>query len=216
MTVDKSKVLDALRRVKGPDLTSNLVDLGLISEVLIKDDRVYFSITVPAHRAQELEALRQAAEKVVTGIDDVAGATVVLTAERGGWRPSVRAPHRAAIVAGTSTGQRTDDRVCVTRAPRERPVTAHPRGRRLRGRPAALAPRSRKPAARHCGHQASDRGRVGQGRRRQIDDGGQSGARPARDRAQGRHHGCGYLRTVAAAAARAYPAGPHVTAPATS
>jgi ATP-binding protein involved in chromosome partitioning len=58
MAVDKNKVLDALRRVKGPDLTSNLVDLGLISEVLIKDDRVYFSITVPAHRAQELEGLR--------------------------------------------------------------------------------------------------------------------------------------------------------------
>ena len=29
MAVDKNKVLDALRRVKGPDLTSNLVDLGL-------------------------------------------------------------------------------------------------------------------------------------------------------------------------------------------
>jgi ATP-binding protein involved in chromosome partitioning len=89
MTVDKTKVLDALRRVKGPDLSSNLVDLGLVSEVLIKNERVYFSITVPAHRAQELEALRQAAEKVVSGIEGVAGATVVLTAERGG------APQRA-------------------------------------------------------------------------------------------------------------------------
>ncbi len=95
MTVDKAKVLDALRRVKGPDLTSNLVDLGLISEVLIKDDRVYFSITVPAYRAQELEALRQAAEKVVTGIEGVAGATVVLTAERGG-EPQ-RAPEPAPL-----------------------------------------------------------------------------------------------------------------------
>lgn len=95
MAVDKNKVLDALRRVKGPDLTSNLVDLGLVSEVLIKDNRVYFSITVPAHRAQELEALRQAAEKVVTGLDDVAGATVVLTAERGG--ESQRAPSPAPL-----------------------------------------------------------------------------------------------------------------------
>lgn len=92
MTVDKNKVLDALRRVKGPDLTSNLVDLGLISEVLIKDDRVYFSITVPAHRAQELEALRQAAEKVVSGLADVAGATVVLTAERGAETQRAPAP----------------------------------------------------------------------------------------------------------------------------
>ena len=92
MAVEKRAVLDALRRVKGPDLTSNLVDLGLISEVLVKDDRVYFSITVPAHRAQELEALRQAAEQVVIGLDGVAGATVVLTAERGAEPQRAPAP----------------------------------------------------------------------------------------------------------------------------
>ena len=92
MAVDKAKVLDALRRVKGPDLTSNLVDLGLVSEILVKDARVYFSITVPAHRAEELEALRQAAEKMVAGIEGVAGATVVLTAERGGEPQRAPAP----------------------------------------------------------------------------------------------------------------------------
>jgi ATP-binding protein involved in chromosome partitioning len=95
MTVDKNKVLDALRRVKGPDLTGNLVDLGLVSEVLIKDDRVYFSITVPPERARELEALRQAAEKVVTGVEGVAGATVVLTADRG--TAPQRAPEPASL-----------------------------------------------------------------------------------------------------------------------
>jgi ATP-binding protein involved in chromosome partitioning len=95
MTVDKNKVLDALRRVKGPDLTGNLVELGLVSEVLIKDGRVYFSITVPPHRAEELEALRQAAEKVVSGLDGVAGASVVLTAERGNAPPP--APKPAAL-----------------------------------------------------------------------------------------------------------------------
>jgi len=118
MAVDKNKVLDALRRVKGPDLTSNLVDLGLISEVLIKDDRVYFSITVPAHRAQELEALRQAAEKVVSGLDDVAGATVVLTAERGGMSapPPPPLPSRAA----------------ASPAPAASNVTEHPRVREAR------------------------------------------------------------------------------------
>ncbi|MCB1528564.1 MAG: P-loop NTPase [Hyphomicrobiaceae bacterium] len=81
MTVSKTLVLDTLRRVKGPDLTDNIVDLGLVSEVLIKDARVYFSITVPAEKAQELEPLRRAAQKVVEEIDGVAGATAVLTAE---------------------------------------------------------------------------------------------------------------------------------------
>ena len=37
MTVTKDQVLDKLRRVKGPDLDGNIVDLGLVSEILIKD-----------------------------------------------------------------------------------------------------------------------------------------------------------------------------------
>ena len=65
MTPSKDQVLERLRRVKGPDLQGNIVDLGLVSEILLKDGRVSFSITVPAERAAELEPLRQAAEKVV-------------------------------------------------------------------------------------------------------------------------------------------------------
>ncbi len=99
MTVDKSKVLDALRRVKGPDLEGNLVDLGLLSEILIRDDRVYFSITVPPSRARELEPLRQAAEKVVTDLEGVRGAVVVLTAEGGDTsRPAPAAKDRPSNV----------------------------------------------------------------------------------------------------------------------
>ena len=48
MAVDKAEVLKALHRIKGPDLEGNIVDLGMVSEILVKDDRVYFSITVPA------------------------------------------------------------------------------------------------------------------------------------------------------------------------
>ena len=81
MSVTKTQVQDALRRVKGPDLESNIVDLGLVSEVLIKDAKVYFSITVPPERAEELEPLRQAAAKVVGDIEGVTGVTAVLTAE---------------------------------------------------------------------------------------------------------------------------------------
>ena len=86
MSVTKDQVLDELRRVKGPDLESNIVELGLVSEILIKDQRVYFSITVPVERASELEPLRQAAEKVVSEIPGVSGVTAVLTAETSGGR----------------------------------------------------------------------------------------------------------------------------------
>jgi len=81
MPVTEAQVLEALKRVKGPDLDSNIVDLGLVSEVLIKEGRVYFSITIDPKRAEELEPLRQAAAKVVSDLEHVSGATAVLTAE---------------------------------------------------------------------------------------------------------------------------------------
>ncbi len=78
----KDSVLDALKRVKGPDLEDNIVELGLISEVVIHKGKVYFSITVDPNRAEELEPLRQAAEKVVQDLDGVEAVTVTLTADR--------------------------------------------------------------------------------------------------------------------------------------
>jgi len=86
MAVTQAQVLEALKRVKGPDLSGNIVDLGLVSEVLIREGKAYFSITVPADRAEELEALRQAAEKVVRDIPGLSGVTAVLTADAVGGR----------------------------------------------------------------------------------------------------------------------------------
>ena len=81
MSLSKDKVLDKLRRVKGPDLDGNIVELGLVSEILIRDDKVYFSITVPPARATELEPMRQAAETVVNELPGIAGVAAVLTAD---------------------------------------------------------------------------------------------------------------------------------------
>ena len=95
MAVTQQQVLEALKRIKGPDLSGNIVDLGLVSEVLIRDGKAYFSITVPARRAEELEPLRQAAEKVVRDIPGLVGVTAVLTAEAaGGAGPAARPESR--------------------------------------------------------------------------------------------------------------------------
>jgi ATP-binding protein involved in chromosome partitioning len=108
MSVTKALVLERLRRVKGPDLENNIVDLGLVSEILIKDARVYFSITIPASRASELEPLRQAAEKMVADIEGVSGVTAVLTAEATkGSAPQTTAP--AANVASIAEHQRVKE-----------------------------------------------------------------------------------------------------------
>jgi ATP-binding protein involved in chromosome partitioning len=90
MSLSKEQVIDRLRRVKGPDLQGNIVDLGLVSEIAIKDGRVTFSITVPAARAQELEPLRQAAEKSVRELPGVSTVLAVLTAEAAQGKPPAR------------------------------------------------------------------------------------------------------------------------------
>ncbi len=81
MAVTADAVLAALKRVKGPDLSGNIVDLGLVSEPVIKDGRVIVSVTIDPARAEELEPLRQAVEKVIGGVSGVTKATAVLTAE---------------------------------------------------------------------------------------------------------------------------------------
>ena len=118
MSVEKTQILDALRRVKGPDLQSNIVDLGLVSEILIKDDRVYFSITIPASRAEELEQLRKAAEKVVSDVAGVKGVTAVLTADASGGlqRAPAPAPLPPASAAPATSGAKEHPRVQAARA----------------------------------------------------------------------------------------------------
>ena len=95
MSVSKEDVLAKLKSVKGPDLEGNIVDLGLVSEIFIADAKVYFSLTVPASRAQELEPLREAAERVTKTIAGVKGAMVALTASREPGAAPAAAPRPA-------------------------------------------------------------------------------------------------------------------------
>ncbi|MGJ8532592.1 MAG: iron-sulfur cluster carrier protein ApbC [Alphaproteobacteria bacterium] len=82
MTVTKEQILEKLSRVKGPELEGDIVTLGLVSDIFIGEEKIIFSITVPAERAQELEPLRQAAEQVVKNIEGVKDVLVALTAEK--------------------------------------------------------------------------------------------------------------------------------------
>ena len=80
--VTSKEVLAQLSKVKGPDLKSDIVSLGLVENVLVSEGKAIFSINVPAQRAQELEPLREAAEKAVAQLDGIEKVTAVLTAER--------------------------------------------------------------------------------------------------------------------------------------
>ncbi|MEN0098391.1 MAG: P-loop NTPase, partial [Brucella pseudogrignonensis] len=90
--VTREQVLERLKAVTGPDFESDVVSLGLVSDIFIADGKVFFSITVPADRANGLEPMRLAAEKAVKEIPSVSGALVTLTAEKKGGRTSDDAP----------------------------------------------------------------------------------------------------------------------------
>ncbi len=95
MPVSKQDVLERLKTVRGPDLEGDIVSLGLVSDIFIADDKVFFSVTVPVERANEMEPLRAAAERAVKAVPGVKGAVVALTAERRGGgmeAPVKRAP----------------------------------------------------------------------------------------------------------------------------
>ncbi len=81
-TVTKETILASLARVKGPDLTDDIVTLGMVSEVVIDNGTVYFSIMIDPVRADELEPLRHAAQKIALEIPGVENAIVTLTAEK--------------------------------------------------------------------------------------------------------------------------------------
>jgi ATP-binding protein involved in chromosome partitioning len=98
--IDKEVVLARLIGIRGPDDDRDIVRRGMVSDIVIANGRVMFSITVPAERAAAFEPMRQAAETAVQTIPGVTGAMVVLTAEKKGGsgapapRPAAAAPAR--------------------------------------------------------------------------------------------------------------------------
>jgi ATP-binding protein involved in chromosome partitioning len=107
--VDKEAVLDRLRSIRGPDDDRDIVRRGMVSDIVIANGRVMFSVTVPAERAEAFEPMRRAAETAIATLPGVAGAMVVLTAEKKGGTaaaprpaaprpatPPAAAPHRHA------------------------------------------------------------------------------------------------------------------------
>ena len=86
--VTRDQVLARLKDVGHASIGGDIVSKGLVSDILIADGKVFFSISVPSDLAASLEPLRLAAEKAVTSIAGVQSAMVALTAERKGGSPS--------------------------------------------------------------------------------------------------------------------------------
>src|SRR5688572_28152832 len=94
--VTKETVLARLAGIRGPDDDRDIVRRGMVSDIVIANGRVMFSVTVPAERAAAFEPMRLAAETAVKTIPGVAGAMVVLTAEKRGGTGASAPPPRPA------------------------------------------------------------------------------------------------------------------------
>ena len=81
MAVSKEQVLAALAKVQSPSGTA-LPDARVISDIVVSDGKVFFSLTVDAAAVKAWEPVRKAAEDAVRKIPGVQSALVALTAER--------------------------------------------------------------------------------------------------------------------------------------
>ena len=81
MAITERDVLDALARVSDPDRGGDIVALGMVSGVVVRDGNVGFAIEVEPERGPRLEPLRKAAEQAIEALPGVISVTAVLTAE---------------------------------------------------------------------------------------------------------------------------------------
>ena len=83
MALSKDDVTAALAKVPAPDGTP-LPQTGTLSDVVVTDGKVFFSLTVDAAAVKAWEPVRKRAEDAVRAIPGVQSALVALTAERAG------------------------------------------------------------------------------------------------------------------------------------
>ena len=78
--LNEAAILEALKSVRDPDRGADIVSLGMISGLVLKQGNVGFSIEVAPERGPALEPLRKAAERAVAAVSGVLSVTAVLTA----------------------------------------------------------------------------------------------------------------------------------------
>lgn len=111
MAVGKEQVLAALAQVKAPG-GGILTEAKVLSDVVVSDGKVFFSITVDAATVKSWEPVREAAEKAVRAVPGVQSALVALTAERAASAGKGPAPaHKAATPAAPHTHAHPADKV---------------------------------------------------------------------------------------------------------
>jgi ATP-binding protein involved in chromosome partitioning len=93
MAPTKQQILDKLAAIAAPD-GRKITDTGTLSDIVVSDGKVFFSITVDAAAVQAWEPVRKRVEETVRGIQGVNSAMVALTAERAAGAGSAAIPRQ--------------------------------------------------------------------------------------------------------------------------
>ncbi len=80
--IGEAQVLAALKTIIDPDRGGDIVSLGMLSGLVVRDGHVAFSIEVDPKRGAQAEPVRHAAEKAVEALPGVLSVTAMLTAHR--------------------------------------------------------------------------------------------------------------------------------------
>ncbi|WP_448208495.1 iron-sulfur cluster carrier protein ApbC [Azospirillum sp. sgz302134] len=91
--VSEAQVLDVLRTVVDPERGKDIVSLGMLSGLVVRDGNVAFSIEVDPKRGAQAEPVRHAAEKAVEALPGVLSVTAVLTAHRAAGQAQPQQAH---------------------------------------------------------------------------------------------------------------------------
>ena len=78
----EAQILDALKKIPDPDRRQDIVALGMVQGLVVKDGHVMFSLEVDDKRGPHMEPLRKAAEKAVEALPGILSVTAVLTAQK--------------------------------------------------------------------------------------------------------------------------------------
>jgi ATP-binding protein involved in chromosome partitioning len=91
MSVTKEQIVAVLAQVPSPDGTP-LPQARVLSDIVVTDGKVFFSMSVDAASVKQWEAVRKRAEDAVRAVPGVQSAMVALTAERAGGGTTRPAP----------------------------------------------------------------------------------------------------------------------------
>jgi len=95
MAATKEQVLAALAKIPAPD-GGSLTQAKVLSDIVVSDGKIFFSMTVDAAAVKSWEPVRKRAEDAVRALTGVQSAMVALTAER---KAGAAAPTRPAAAA---------------------------------------------------------------------------------------------------------------------